>query len=55
MRPTEVEASVREAMLTAKEDEKRFAKWEYDFYWRRLINADYFKHLKTTIMKNEFL
>ena len=55
MRPTETEEKVREAILASKDSEKLFKKWEYDFYWRRLINADYYRHLKTTIMKNEFL
>jgi len=34
---------------------KWLQKWEYDFYWRRLINADYFKYIKRIIIGNDFL
>ena len=34
---------------------KWLEKWEFDFYWRRLINADYFKYLKRIIVDDDFL
>jgi hypothetical protein len=27
-------------------------KWEHDYYWRRLINADYFKYIKRILTED---
>ena len=32
-----------------KDKERDLKKWEHDYYWRRLINADYFKFVKVLI------
>ncbi len=33
--------------------QSKLEKWAHDFYWRRIINAFYFKHVKETYLDPE--
>jgi hypothetical protein len=56
--PTQYELTEKQNIEKAGESSERIKwleKWEFDFYWRRLINADYFKYLKRIIVDEDFL
>ena len=56
MEETAEEAFIKAAIDKMEGSKKvdAFRKFEHDYFWRRLINANYFKHLKAIIVNNEY-
>jgi hypothetical protein len=56
MEETAEEVFIKTAIAKMEGTEKvdAFRKFEHDYYWRRLINASYFKQLKMILVNNEY-
>ena len=60
MEPTNLETMWRQGAenstaLSAEEKARKLRKLDEEFWYRRLINADYFKQLKALILTNDYL
>ena len=60
MEPTVAETVWRQAVenaegLQPEEKQRRLKKLDEEFWYRRLINADYFKQLKALLLTNDYL